>query len=258
MVVPFAIGLCTFVGVGALLAAVRRLLPDRPSRPHQDTATAIFTMVGVLQAVVLAFVVIVVWEADRQARAESQVEANAVARIYFTARSLPEPQRHRLMGLARDYATTVAGEEWPLMTRGETSAVARRQVADLRVTTQQLRPASPDQEILMAGTLDAINELVDARRERTTALTSPLSPLMWTGLFMTSALAVGFMCLFNRPGYLLHLLMVGPVAVMIAFVLWLIHDLSHPFSGANAVPPDAFVQILQRFEEFPPYPTRGG
>lgn len=241
----------TFAAVGVLLAVARRLLPDDASR-HQDAATAIFSMVGVLHAVILAFVVIVVWESDGRARVDSQVEANAVARVYFTARSLPEPQRSELMRLAQDYAATVAWQEWPLMAEGRTSPPARQQVADLRLTTHELRPASADQEILMAGTLDAINELVDARRDRTSALTSRLTPLMWTGLVVSSVLTVGFMFLFNQPSYPLHLLMVGAVAALLVFVLWLIHDLSQPFTGTSAVGPDAFEQILQRFEEFPP------
>jgi hypothetical protein len=252
MVSVAALGLGTFAVVGLLLAAARRVLPAEPDRLYHDSATAIFTMVGVLQAVMLAFVVIVVWGADGQARDESQIEANAVARIYFTARSLPEPQRHQLMGLARDYAATVRHEEWLMMARGQTSPAARRQVAELRLTTQELRPTSANQEILLAGTLDAINELVEARRERTSALASPLSPPIWAGLFMSSVVTIGFMFLFNRATYLLHLLMVAPVAVLTVFTLWLIHDLSLPFSGASAIPPDAFDQVLQRFQEFPP------
>lgn len=248
---PVALVLGTVAVVGGLLAIARRLLPDDATR-HQEAANAIFSMVGVLHAVILAFVVIVVWENDVRARKDGQVEANAVARVYFTARSLPEPQRSKLMGLSREYAATVAREEWPLMAHGRTSAPARQHVANLRLTAHELRPTTADQEILMTGTLDAINELVDARRERTSALTPPLSPLMWTGLAVSSVLTIGFMFLFNRPTYPLQVLMVGPVAALTVFVLWLIHDLSHPFTGTSAVGPDAFDQILQRFDEFPP------
>lgn len=242
----------TVAVVAGLLAVARRLLPDDPVRPHHETATAIFSIIGVLYAVILAFVVIVAWENDRKARDDTQVEANAVARIYFTARALPEPQRAELMTLARDYSATVVGEEWPLMAAGRTSGQARRQVAAMRVTTHELRPATADQEILMGDTLDAINALVDARRERTSALTAPVSPTMWLGLGAGSVLTVGFAFLLNQPPYGLHLLMVAAMAGLIAAALWLVHDLSQPYLGASVVGPDAFEQILQRFHEFPP------
>jgi hypothetical protein len=249
---PIVLVLGTVLATGILLAIARWAIPDDPDRPHHDAAGAIFSMVGVLYAVVLAFVVIVVWENDGEARADSQVEASAVARVYFTARSLPEPQRSTLMTDARDYADVVAHQEWPLMARGRTSAQARQHVAAMRLTTHQLRPTTADQEILMGDTLDAIDELVDARRERTSALTAPLTPLMWSGLIVSSVLTIGFMFLFNQCRFVLHLLMVGSVAGLIAFILWLVYDLSLPFSGAAAVGPEAFDQILQRFREFPP------
>jgi hypothetical protein len=250
MVTLLGFGLGTLGAIAVVLALIRRALPD--DRAHHDAAGAIFSMVGILHAVVLAFVVIVVWEADGHVRTESQVEANAVSRIYFTARSFPEPQRQEMMSLARDYADTVVYEEWPLMASGQTSATARGQVARMRTITHQLRPETGDQEVLMSGTLDAINELVDARRERTAALTSPLSTLMWAGLIFSSVLTVGFMLLFDRAGYALHLLMVAPVALLLVFILWLVQDLSLPFSGFSSVGPDAFDQVLQRFQEFPP------
>lgn len=251
-VVPFALVAGAVAVVGVLLAVVRRLLPDNPQRPHQEAADAVLSIVGVLYAVILGFVVIVVWENHNQARANSQVEASAVARVYFTARSLPEPQRLALMNHARDYADTVAHTEWPLMASGRTSAEARQHVAELRLTTHQLRPERADQEILMADTLEAIDALVEARRERTSALTAPLSPLMWSGLVAGSALTVGFTFLLNRPGYPMHLFLAGGTAGMITFVLWLVHDLSLPFTGIGAVGPDAFDHVLQRFREFPP------
>lgn len=245
-VAPLVLILGTVAVVGVLLAITRRLLPENPDRPHHDTADSIFQMVGVLYAVILAFVVIVVWETDGKARSDSQVEANAAARVYFTARSLPEPQRLELMTLARDYAETVAHQEWSLMARGRTSPQARQHVAAMRLTTHELRPTTADQEILMGDTLDAINELVDARRERTSALTAPMTPLMWVGLIVSSAVTIGFALLFNRPSFALHLLMVGSMAALIAFILWLVHDLSLPFSGTASVGPEAFEQILQR------------
>lgn len=248
---PVAIVLGTLGVVSLLLALARQVLPADPDR-HESAAGAIFSMVGVLYAVILAFVVIVVWENDGKARDDSQVEANAASRIYFTARSLPEPQRTELMGLAHDYVATVAGPEWSQMAHGQTSPQARQHVAAMRLTAHELRPATADQEILMSGTLAAVDALVDARRERTSALTAPLTPLMWSGLIVSSVLTVGFMFLFNRPSFAVHLLMVGSVAALIAFILWLVYDLSLPFTGLSAVGPEAFEQILQRFQEFPP------
>lgn len=249
--IPLAVVAGTVAMVGVLLAVSRRLVPGEHKQPHHDVASAIFSMVGVLYAVILAFVVIVVWENDSDAGDDTQVEANDVSRLYFTARALPEPQRHELMDLARDYADTVTHDEWPLMRQGGTSPKARQLVARMRVTAQGLQPATARDEILMGSSLEAINQLVDARRDRTGALTSPVSPLMWAGLIAGSAITIGFTFLFDHARFVPHLIMVGSMSALIAFTLWLIYDMSLPFAGTSAIGPDAFTQILQRFREFP-------
>ncbi|WP_117211549.1 DUF4239 domain-containing protein [Allorhizocola rhizosphaerae] len=252
MLTPLLIVVGTVVVVGIGLLVVRRVIPGEAKQPHHDVAAAIFSMVGVLYAVILAFVVIVVWENHNGTGAEANVEANEVSRLYFTARALPEPQRKEMMELARDYAGTVAGEEWALMAQGQSSPKARAQVARMRVVVQGMQPTTARDEILMSNSLDAINALVDARRARTGALTSPVSPIMWIGLIAGSVITVAFTFIFDHSRYLLHLLMVGSMAALIAFTLWIVRDLSLPFAGLNAIGPDAFTQVLQRFREFPP------
>lgn len=112
--------------------------------------------------------------------------------IYFTARGLPQPQSTQLTRLARDYAANVADEEWPLMRRGRTSPHARELVAQMRVTANSLRPTNIHDEVLMTQTLDAINALVDTRRERTAAIEPPVPAVLWTGLIVGAVITVGF------------------------------------------------------------------
>lgn len=247
---PLLVVAVTVAVVGVLLAVSRRLLRHNDAESHHDVASAIFSMVGVLYAVILAFVVIVVWENDSDANGNAQREANDVAQIYFTARGLPEPQRQQMMQLAEAYTTTVVRQEWPLMEDGRTSPRAREQVAQMRVIAQGLQPSTQHDGILMTSTLDSINELVDARRDRTGALTSPVSGLMWAGLVAGSAITIAFTFLFNHSRFVPHLVMVSAMSALIAFTLWLIYDMSLPFAGSTAIGPDAFSQVLQRFTEF--------
>jgi len=211
---------------------------------------AIFSMVGVLYAILLAFVVIVVWEFSTEVDDDVQAEANDVSQIYFTARTLPEPQRGQLTALARDYARIVAYDEWPAMRHGRTSAEARAQVARMRAETAALKPVDARQEILMGQTLDAINALVDARRKRTGAVTSPVPPVMWIGLIGGAAITMALTFFFSYGRVRTQVLMISSMTVLLAFTLWLTYEMSHPFSGPTGLGPDAFLAVLARFEEF--------
>jgi hypothetical protein len=220
------------------------------SSESEPGSGAIFSMVGVLYAILLAFVVIVVWEFSSKVHDDVQAEANDVSQIYFTARALPEPQRGRLTALARDYARIVAYDEWPAMREGQTSADARAKVAKMRAETAALRPADARQEILMGQTLDAINALVDARRERTGAVTSPVPPIMWIGLLAGAAVTVAFTFFFSYGRFRAQLTMISAMSALLAFTLWLTYEMSHPFSGPTGLGPDAFLAVLARFDEF--------
>ena len=76
---------------GVLLGVARWAIPGETKQEHHEVLIAIHQMVGMLYAILLAFVVIIVWEAASKADTDAQAEANKLSQIYFTARGLPQP-----------------------------------------------------------------------------------------------------------------------------------------------------------------------
>ena len=93
------------------LALVQRLVPATIRQAHNDVAGFIYAALGVIYAVLLALVVIAVWEEFGRARVTVESEANALAEVFWLAHQLPEPERHQLQELARSYAEEVVDEE---------------------------------------------------------------------------------------------------------------------------------------------------
>jgi hypothetical protein len=112
------------VVIGACLAAVaglevvHRLVPSEKRQQYNDVAGFLYAVVGVVYAVLLALLVMAVWEQYQRAREAVESEANAVADIAWIAHQLPETERYQLQELARSYAQEVVDAEWPLMERG--------------------------------------------------------------------------------------------------------------------------------------------
>src|SRR4028118_505733 len=104
------------------LEAVRRLVPAKRRQEHNDVAGFIYAVVGVIYAVLLALMVIAVWEEHEAAKATVREEANELADVFWLAHRLPEPEGPRLQELALSYATVVTEEEWPRMARGAGSS----------------------------------------------------------------------------------------------------------------------------------------
>ena len=102
-------GACLAAVIG--LSLVQRLVPVSVRKEHNDVAGFIYAALGVIYAVLLALVVIAVWEEFGRARVTVESEANALAEIFWLAHELPEPEGPHLQELARSYAREVAENE---------------------------------------------------------------------------------------------------------------------------------------------------
>jgi hypothetical protein len=160
-------GVLVVCAVGlAALALVQRLVPTEVRQGHNDVAGFIYAVVGVIYAVLLALMVIAVWEDYEKARDTVEQEANALAEIFWLAHGLPEPDRHHLQELARSYAREVVDEEWALMEHGQASPRGWVLIDDIRATLQEVEPRTEAGRELYGEGLDQIQRLADARRMR--------------------------------------------------------------------------------------------
>ena len=107
------------------LEVVQRLVPASSRQPHNDVAGFIYAALGVIYAVLLALVVIAVWEEYDAASVTVEQESNAVAEIYWLAHRLPEPEGTHIQELARSYAEEVIHKEWPLMEQGQAPSMTQ-------------------------------------------------------------------------------------------------------------------------------------
>ncbi len=247
-------GVC-LAAVGGL-TLVQFLVPTAARQRHNDVAGFIYAVLGVIYAVLLALVVIAVWEDFGRARETVESEANATAEIFWLAHRLPEPERGRLQELTRSYAEEVVEREWPLMREGQAPLMEQGQatpngwvlVDDIRETAQGFEPETPAEEAHYAEGLDQVEELASARRMRLVEAEEGLPAVLWVVLVFAGAAAIGFTYLFGLEGTWAHMLMVGALAAVIGMVLYTIGAMEHPFSGGASIGTGAFELLLERFE----------
>jgi hypothetical protein len=238
------------------LTLVQRLVPAASRQQHNDVAGFIYAALGVIYAVLLALVVIAVWEEYQEASGMVEQEANAVAEIFWLAHRLPEPEGPHLQELARSYAQEVVDKEWPLMERDQPPLMEQGQgtpagwalIDDLRANLQEVEPRSPADEQLYAEGLDQVQRLADARRMRLVAAEEVIPGVLWAVLVFGGEAAIGFTYLFGLESTWAHRLMVVTLAAVIGLVLFTIGALEHPFSSGARIGTGAFELILERFE----------
>ncbi len=247
-------GACLAAVVG--LSLVQRLVPVTVRKEHNDVAGFIYAVLGVIYAVLLALVVIAVWEEFGRARVTVESEANALAEIFWLAHRLPEPEGRQLQELCRSYAEEVVDEEWPLMRQGQTPLMEHSGestrgwvlIDEIRATLQEVEPRTVAGQELYAEGLDQVQRLADARRTRLVAAEESLPAVLWVVLVVGGMVVVGFAYLFGLESTWAHSLMVVSLAGVIALVLFTIGVLDHPFSGGARIGTGAFDLVLNRFE----------
>jgi hypothetical protein len=247
-------GIC-LLSLGGL-EVVERLVPATSRQPHNDVAGFIYAALGVIYAVLLALVVIAVWEEYDAASVTVEQEANALAEIFWLGNRLPEPEGTHLQELCRSYAEEVAHKEWPLMEQGEAPLMTQTQGApagwtlidDIRANLQEFQPHTKADEQLYAEGLDQVQRLADARRMRLVAAEEGIPGVLWAVLIFGGMAAVGFTYLFGLENTWAHRLMVVTLAAVIGLVLFTIGAMEHPFSGGARISTEAFELVLERFE----------
>jgi Protein of unknown function (DUF4239) len=247
-------GVCLLALLGFEL--VHRFVPAASRQQHNDVAGFIYAALGVIYAVLLALVVIAVWEEYSAASETVEQEANATAEIFWLGSRLPEPEGVHVQELARGYAEEVAHKEWPLMERGEAPLMTEVRetpagwtiLDDIRATLQNFEPRTNAEDQLYAEGLDQVENLNNARRMRLVAAEEGVPGVLWSVLIFGGIAAVGFTYLFGLESTWAHRLMVVTLAAIIGLVLFTVGALGHPFEGGARIGTGAFELILERFE----------
>ena len=260
MLHPVVYGVLVVGGVCLLALAgfelVQRLVPAASRQRHNDVAGFIYAALGVIYAVLLALVVIAVWEEFDAAKETVEQEANAAADIFWLADRLPEPRGTHLQELCRSYAEEVVEHEWPLMEQGQAPSIRQERVAlagwtlldDIRQNIQNFEPTTKAEEQLYAEGLDQVDALADARRTRLVAAEEGVPSVLWSVLIFGGIVAVGFTYLFGLENTWAHRLMVVTLAAVIGLVLFTVGAMEYPFSGGARIGTGAFELILERFK----------
>ena len=246
-------------GVGLLLAgaaalgaillglAVRPLLSLELRRRHNDVAAAIFSVIGVTFAVLLAFVAMVVWEHYNAAKATSYAEAGFVRDVYYVSLGFSDPEKSLLRDGILGYVETVVRVEWPAQARGLSVASNSVWLNKLNAMAD-LKPSDAADGNRQAMLLQSLMRLSDARQERLVAADTTVPAVVWIVTLMGGALTVAFASLLGVPSLGMHLAMSATMAVSGALVLIMIIALSNPFRGDFRVSTDPFDQVLAQVQ----------
>jgi hypothetical protein len=237
------------VGIVAALvhAIVHRTVPPASLIKHNDVAGFVFSVIGVIYAVVLGFVVVIVWEKFDSTNDHVQIEAAAASDLYRTVGGLDPSFSTKLRRQIVAYAHHEIDIEWPLMAQNALPhAGMSGGLEDIVSEIDHYQPKGPAQLNVHQMALGDAERLLDARRQRISDTTPSVPELLWFALICGAVATLGFSYLFGVENRRAQLIMTGTLAGVVAILFVVIHEFDSPFSGTVGVSDVAWNDLLAR------------
>jgi hypothetical protein len=206
--------------------------------------------VGGIYAVLLAFVVFVVWSQFNDARGFIEREASALVDLHRTASGLPNGSRIAIQNLLRDYVTAVLTDEWRAMARHDAATLDRvgQKLEHVWLEIHRCRPETVPETSMYTEVLSRFNDVSDLRTSRLTSAGFRIPLTMKILLYAGAFILTGSMYLMYIPALWLHAVVTGALAGAIAHILYLVIDLDNAFAGTMQVSMAPYERALAAFD----------
>ena len=164
--------------IGLMLITRRALGVDR-LKLNNEVAGFKFAVVGVFYAVLLAFVVIAVWEDFRKTEEAVRDEAKAVVDLHRLTFALPVEGGAEIRIHLLNYVNDVREYEWATMALGEPSDVVIKHLDQLSQAIFNVQPQSSQELALYQDALRLLAVMTDNRNERLDSSDGSMPRILW-------------------------------------------------------------------------------
>ena len=226
---------------------IRRFFSFDRIRVNNEVAGFKFATVGVLYAVLLAFAVIIVWEKFAEADRVAAKEASAIATLYRLSKGFDTDAGDLLRSRLTAYARSVVSEDWPAMSKDGHSERTKGALDEAYAAVLALAPANNRGVVMLTETLQQLDQVTQARRDRLVLATGAVPGMLWSVLVLGAVLTIGFTFFFGTQNVIMQSLMTGILASLIFSGLLVIVGIDRPFSGPVSVRAEAMTIVLEDF-----------
>lgn len=232
--------------VGLMLLTRYRYGADR-LKENNEVAGFKYAVVGVLYAVLLAFVVIAVWE-DYSATEDSvRDEAKAAIDLYRVAQALPD-NGNAIQTAVRTYTKSVYDHSWDSMALGGRSDVVGGNLRALNEAILELEPDNAKEQVLFEHALDLLTLITDSRNERLDSANGSVPGVLWFVLIVGGMITLGYPAFFASSNLDAQILMTGSLAALLALTLFLGIAFDFPFTGDPHISKAPFADALLQMD----------
>jgi hypothetical protein len=246
--VTYLLILTFFLGFSLTLAfATRRFTDYCMRRSHNDIAGFIFTTVGAIYGVLLAFITVIAWEQYNSAVENASREATAALAMYRNLSLYPDQeQAGKVAQNLLTYIHSAVEDEFPKMGEMKRSQATAQAMELLWGNTKKIKPQSFHEQVLFSEIVTNLNNISQLRAERLGSAFGPkLVGIMRTILMLGAIITLISAAFFGAESFWWHTIMTTLLAILIASILFVTLELAHPFTSGIAIQPEGYINVLE-------------
>ena len=216
--------------IGLMLLFRTRMGAERLAL-NNEVAGFKFAVVGVFYAVLLAFVVVAVWEDYRDTETAVRNEAKALIDLHQASYALPEDVGDTMRKHLVSYTEQVRDIEWPAMAQGSVQAAVRRTSCTISARRSCWQDGSAKDVALYHHILDLLTTHQRQSQRAPGQSDGTVPSVLWLVLIAGAVITLGYPSFFGSSNITAQVLMTAALAALVALTAFVAVVLDYPFTG---------------------------
>jgi Protein of unknown function (DUF4239) len=247
-----AISIILIAGIVAAVATafLQHLIEFDLRRHHHDVGSVVFLQLGVVFAVLLAFVINEVWSEYNESAEAVDIEISSMHGVAMIAATLEPAQAKTILAAEKAYLEAVVHREWPIMAQNrERDLETSHKFLVLLQEAARLRLTEPERQDIRAEILSLLAQAHTRRETRIFQASNGIPvPLWWALIGFTIVLSL-FVSFSGIKYRLTAVAMAASFTVGIVSILVVARLLDYPFEGALALHPAGFIDLISKVSD---------
>jgi uncharacterized protein YbaA (DUF1428 family) len=243
-----ALLIVVLIAIAAVVATsfVRRAMGLDVRRRQHEVGNPVYLQIGVVFAVLLAFVFNEVWGEYNAAAQAINGECGALHGAAMLAHDLPDGQGQGVVQAIRNYAEVVITIEWPTLEQRKESPEAVNAFVAIVDAAGRLNTTRPADQTIQGQILSLLAQAHAYRETRLFQANQGLPVVIWIVLSFYALILVTFVLFAGVESRAGHLLFSSIFATSVVLVLIVLRMLDYPFEGALTLSKSDFINTIQR------------
>jgi hypothetical protein len=233
------------------LYLVRALVPLERLKQNHEVAGFTFGVIGAFYGLLLAFVIVAVWQRFDRADAEVQGESVALISLYRLSKGFTEPVAAKMQKAIRTYTHIIIDVQWPDMAKYQFGSFedSMGPLMLWQIVTNYDPKNDPRQQMLVDKSINQLTQLSSAYSLRYLYSRENLPSVVWVVIYFGLFITIGFSYFFGLETFRSQALMCAIFASLLGLAIVAILELAHPYQGAVTVSESPFRYALRRMDD---------